>query len=58
MNQHAPAQQATTSPNVYETAVGHADKNLVEPGDDIDTQPWLAPARDSKTSTWTAPGNR
>jgi DNA-binding response OmpR family regulator len=49
------AQKATTSPYVYKTAVGYADKNLVEPGYDIDTQPWLAPARDSKTSTWTAP---
>lgn len=49
------SQKATSSPYVYKLNGGYADKNLFEPGYDIDNQPWLAPARNSKTSTWTAP---
>ncbi len=48
-------QKATSSPYVYKSGGGYADKNLVEPGYDIDSQSWLARARDSKTSTWTEP---
>ena len=48
-------QKASVSPYVYKAANGYADKNLVEPGYDIDRQEWLAKARDGKASTWTQP---
>jgi hypothetical protein len=48
-------QKALVSPYVYKAGEGYAEKNLVEPGYDIDSQAWLAKARDSKTATWTEP---
>ena len=48
-------QKATTSPYVFKKGVGYADAELVQPGYDIDNQPWLAPARNAKASTWTEP---
>ena len=40
---------------MYKAGEGYAEKNLVEPGYDIDSQVWLAKARDSKAATWTEP---
>ena len=48
-------QKASVSPYVYKAGEGYAEKNLVEPGYDIDSQAWLAKARDSKAATWTEP---
>jgi sigma-B regulation protein RsbU (phosphoserine phosphatase) len=48
-------QKASVSPYVYKAGEGYAEKNLVEPGYDIDSQVWLAKARDSKAATWTEP---
>lgn len=48
-------QKAAVSPYVYKAGEGYAEKNLVEPGYDIDSQAWLAKARDSKAATWTEP---
>ncbi len=48
--------KATTSPYVFKKGVGYADSNLIDDKTyGIDSQPWLVPARDSKTSTWTEP---
>ena len=48
-------QKATTSPFVFKRGSGYAEMDLVEPGYEIDNEAWLAPARNSKSSTWTAP---
>jgi len=48
-------QKASTSPYVFKRGTGYADKELVEPGYDIDNQAWLVQARNSKSSSWTAP---
>jgi DNA-binding response OmpR family regulator len=48
-------QKAATSPYVFKRGSGYAEMELVEPGYEIDNQGWLAPARNSKSSTWTAP---
>jgi DNA-binding response OmpR family regulator len=48
-------QKAATSPYVFKRGSGYAEMDLVEPGYEIDNQGWLAPARNSKSSTWTAP---
>lgn len=50
-----PNQKALVSPYVYKAANGYADKNLVEPGYDIDGQAWLVKPRDTRASTWTEP---
>jgi sigma-B regulation protein RsbU (phosphoserine phosphatase) len=49
------SQKASVSPYVYKAGGGYADRNLVEPGYDIDRQAWLAKARDSREPTWTDP---
>jgi sigma-B regulation protein RsbU (phosphoserine phosphatase) len=48
-------QKASVSPYVYKAGEGYAEKNLVEAGYDIDSQVWLANARDTKAATWTEP---